>query len=197
MPLITVYLSCGAQIMGTTKREGEKIDIVGRHRQGQKPYHISKELQLSRRFVDRTINHWKRFQTIADQKRSGRKPIVTKKIKGLIESAITGTRKSGVRTISATLKTRGLHVSKSTVARTLKSIGKKFVIGNLKPLLTAEARLRRLVWVKKRIADKDDMSNVVFSDEKWFISGDVERGVWIDKTEKAPFVERSTVPRSS
>lgn len=80
--------------------------------------------------------------------------------------------------------------SQSTVIRLAQSLGFRRVYQRVRPLLSFEAKKRRLEWANQQLATKPKQDEVhVHVDEKWFFSQLLKQRFWVAPCEKPPQIE--------
>lgn len=148
----------------------ERATIKCYHDKGFSPSYIVKELKklsISKQKVYRTIKRLKETGTIADRKRSGRpRSIRTPDLVNKVKCRLWRNPKQSINNMSSELQ-----VSRRTLGRVVKiDLGlRPYKLRKLQGLSgdQKEKRLKRSKSLLKRFA-KDDLENMVFSDEKLF-----------------------------
>jgi transposase len=128
---------------------------------------IAKRIGSTTGFVKRWVDHYERFNDVADNARTGRPPIYDEATKRRAAELIKepGTR-TAARVAGRLLEEGHRAASRSTVARILRSEGLKFLPLQKKPKLSEEHKRKRLAFAKKYLSV--DWTGVAMSDSKYF-----------------------------
>jgi Transposase len=125
-----------------------------------------------------------------DRRRSGRPTIVTPKVKRLILRKVHNRRGTSVRSTTAALRQKRIHVSKTTVWNVLKRAHLRYYTACPKPRLTATHKTQRLAYATNAMNENDEtLRSRVFIDEKCFSVGGNGQGLWLHPWEPRPLRE--------
>ena len=126
----------------------EKL-IVSLYQDGVKPKVISEQTLKPLRTVYNILVNYKKTKFINNKENRGRKPILNRKEKNLIKRELIKNPQKSTKEISIDLKEYdNINISKSSIWRTIKSIGFKSFIPRKKPFLSSKNIEKRLNYAK-------------------------------------------------
>jgi transposase len=150
---------------------------------------IAKKIGCSRTTVGRTLKRWKEHGTVEDLPGRGRKPLldITNSNNNIITNTIRKDRKAPARRIRNAIKQNlDVTISIRTILRLRKQLGFRPVHYRRRPLLTKNAKRKRLQYCLDNI--DNDWKDIIFTDECMFILTDEREIIW--KRPGSPMVEK-------
>ena len=125
---------------------------------------IAERLHVSRRTIQALIKKHRETGKVEDRPGRGRKKLTTPRQDRIIIKESLRDRRKTSKQMARELETDfGISLSSRTVRRRLQGSGLKYCRAKKKPLLTAAARRKRLLWAKEN--RNRDWGRVLFSDE--------------------------------
>lgn len=140
-------------------------------------------LEVSPQTCDRTWRRWKNSRSVKDLSRSGRPKLCSAEKERAMCKFARSHRFADLNAISDFCSTNlGVDMSAQTVSRILQKKGLFRRIAETKPLLSATAKQKRLIWAENH--SKFSMrkwKKIIFSDEKIFKTGNCRRSLFVTR----------------
>jgi transposase len=152
----------------TSTQKKWEIIFLAKHTHGPKwpAYTIAAYLHCSISVVRKWIQRYEETGDVEELEHTGRPSIVNSKTDKQLVDLLEKQPELSSKTLSVSLKRKGVDISDRTVRRRLKAVGLTYGSNLSKPLLTGTHCAKRLAWAEENI--NRDWKVVLFTDESTF-----------------------------
>ena len=142
----------------------DRMRAVVLYEEGYSMNKIAERLHVARRTIQELIKKHKETGKVEDRSGRGRKKLTTpRQDRAIIKQSLKDRRKTSKQMARELETDFGIALSSRTVRRRLQQGGLKYCRAKKKPLLTAAARRKRLLWAREN--KNRNWDKVLFSDE--------------------------------